>query len=106
MTSFDALGGIGAPATRPQLLGDEPRVREPLPAAGRSFGAALAGALEGVDDLQDEAARKAEALARGEPVQLHDLLISMEESSVAFHLMLEVRNKLLDAWEALNRIPV
>ena len=43
------------------------------------------------------------AKARGEPVEVHDLMIAMGKSEVAFNLMLEVRNKIIDAWQQLSR---
>ena len=48
-------------------------------------------------------ASKTQALATGEPVALHDVMVSMGKSEVAFNLLLEVRNKLIDAWEKLSR---
>jgi flagellar hook-basal body complex protein FliE len=39
----------------------------------------------------------------GEPVALHDVMASMGKSEVAFNLVLEVRNRLVDAWEKLSR---
>jgi flagellar hook-basal body complex protein FliE len=42
----------------------------------------------------------------GEEVELHDVLIAGSKSEVAFNLLLEVRNKLVDAWEQLSRSSV
>ena len=39
----------------------------------------------------------------GEDVELHDVMLAGGKSEVAFNLMLEVRNKLIDAWEKLSR---
>ena len=39
----------------------------------------------------------------GEPVALHDVMSSMAKSEVAFNFVLEVRNRLVDAWEKLSR---
>jgi flagellar hook-basal body complex protein FliE len=43
------------------------------------------------------------AAASGEPVELHDVMMSMGKSEVAFNLLLEMRNKLVDAWDKLSR---
>lgn len=105
MSGFDALPpGLGPPpaarfvgATQSEGVADE--IRD-----GRSgFGARLQEALHEVVTLQKDAHDKAMALARGEPVQLHDVLIAMGKSEVAFNLALEVRNRLLQAWETLAR---
>ena len=79
---------------------------EAVPTDESTFASRLSEALRGVDHLADESTEKAEALARGEPVELHELMVSMEKSDVAFRMMLEVRNKLLDAWQTLTRTPI
>ena len=72
-------------------------------AARTTFGSMLGDAIERVDSLRDDVQDRFEALATGEPVALHDVMMAMGKSDVAFNLMLEVRNKLVDAWEKLSR---
>lgn len=72
-------------------------------AEGATFGDALASAINKVDGLSKDVGTKVEAMAAGEPVALHDIMMSMGKSEVAFNLMLEVRNKLVEAWERLSR---
>jgi len=67
------------------------------------FASTLASAIDQVDGLSKEVGQKVEAMAAGEPVALHDIMMSMGKSEVAFNLMLEVRNKLVEAWERLSR---
>lgn len=45
-------------------------------------------------------------LLSGQNVPLHQAMISMEEASVSFQLMVEVRNKLLDGYQELMRMQV
>ncbi len=47
-----------------------------------------------------------EAVLAGADVQSHDVMIAAQEASLAFELILEVRNKLLDAWHELMRMQV
>lgn len=68
-----------------------------------SFASSLADAIENVQSLQDETAQKTRGLALGEDVEIHDVLVAAGKSEVAFNLMLEVRNKLMDAWDRLSR---
>lgn len=84
----------------PRLVGEG---KEAGAAAGGGFAGQLAEAIGEVDALQDDLQGKLEALAMGEPVELHDVMLAMGKSEVAFNLMLEVRNKLVDAWEKLSR---
>ena len=105
MSGFDIIGPDRAtqlPAL-PDTVGGELEVRSGSEGKAGAFLDELNDALSGIQVLSDDVKDKANALARGEPVELHDLMISMGKSDVAFNLMLEVRNKLLDAWQALSR---
>jgi flagellar hook-basal body complex protein FliE len=73
---------------------------------GSRFGAMLADSLAQVRELQLDVRDKARGLALGEGVEVHDVLIASGKSEVAFNLLLEVRNKLVDAWEKLSRTAV
>lgn len=68
-----------------------------------SFASTLANAVEHVQELQQDVAQKTRGLALGEDVEVHDVMIAADKSEVAFNLMLEIRNKLVDAWERLSR---
>ena len=67
------------------------------------FSGVLADSLAKVQALQDDVRAKTRGLALGEDVEVHDVLIAASKSEVAFNLMLEVRNKLVEAWEKLSR---
>lgn len=73
------------------------------PDAGAAFGRTLRDALESVDRLQKESESAQVAFARGENVDLHDVLIKIEEAEVAFKTLMEVRNKLVDAYREVMR---
>jgi flagellar hook-basal body complex protein FliE len=45
-------------------------------------------------------------LIAGEPIDLHEVMISAEEASVAFDLMMEIRNKLLEAYQEIQRMQI
>lgn len=68
-----------------------------------SFVSDLNDALSEIRSLQLDVREQVRGLASGEPVEVHDLMISMGRSEIAFNLMLEVRNKLLEAWQMLQR---
>ena len=101
MSNFEILGTEGF--QRPRLLGEAAARPADGGEDGPEFAAHLTDALGKVGELREDVKDKAEALARGEPVALHDLMISMGKSEVAFNLMVEVRNRLLDAWQTLSR---
>jgi flagellar hook-basal body complex protein FliE len=94
---IDGLGPI-----RYTPLGRPASVEE----SGADFKQSLKTALQGVNDLQLQAADQVNRLVAGEQVDLHDVMISAEEASVAFELLMEIRNKLLDAYQEIQRMHV
>ena len=42
----------------------------------------------------------------GDPVELHQVMIKAEEAGVAMDLLLEIRNRLLNAYNDLIRMPI
>jgi flagellar hook-basal body complex protein FliE len=65
------------------------------------------GAL--VNDVSSKSAAAGEALSgllSGQNVSLHQTVIAMEEASVSFQLMVEVRNKLLESYQELMRMQI
>ena len=86
---------------------DPQRIERKTPGAqegeAKGFGDLLTGALENVQALQDDTRAKTRGLALGEDVDVHDVMIAAGKSEVAFNLVLEVRNKMVEAWEKLSR---
>jgi flagellar hook-basal body complex protein FliE len=74
--------------------------------AGQGFKAKLAGLLHEVSEAQNAAGDAAEAVVRGEPIELHQVLIRQEEARIAFDLLLETRNRLVEAYQEIMRMPV
>jgi len=73
---------------------------------GASFSNVLGGFIQEVSDKQAAASDAAAGLLSGKNVSLHQTMIAMEEASVSFQLMVEVRNRLLDSYQELMRMQV
>jgi flagellar hook-basal body complex protein FliE len=71
-----------------------------------SFGTVLAQAMQGINQSQQTADADAARLAAGEPVDLHQVMIEMEQANLSFSLGLQVRNKLLEAYQDVMRMNV
>jgi flagellar hook-basal body complex protein FliE len=71
-----------------------------------SFSSMLGKMVEDVNAKQVAAADSASALQSGEAVPLHQTVVAMEEANVSFQLMVEVRNKLLEAYQEMMRMQV
>ncbi len=69
--------------------------------SGASFGDTLKGLVNNVSDQQDVAADYAQRFARGEPVELHQVMASAEEASISLEMLVQVRNKFQDAYRSL-----
>ena len=66
----------------------------------------LDGLVGGVAAKQSAAAAQTNAVLMGDTGQLHQSVIAMQESSVAFNLMVQVRNKLVESYQELMRMQV
>lgn len=75
-------------------------------ATGPAFGDTLRMAIERADGAQKNADAQVEAFVAGEADNVHDAMIAMNEASLHFQLLTEVRNKLLDGYQELMRMQV
>ncbi|MCK5514898.1 MAG: flagellar hook-basal body complex protein FliE [Deltaproteobacteria bacterium] len=73
---------------------------------GDSFGKLLKNSMEEVNQLQNEADRSIEQLVAGESKNLHETMIAMEKANISFRLMMEVRNKIIEAYQDVMRMQV
>jgi flagellar hook-basal body complex protein FliE len=71
-----------------------------------SFSNLLGNLVEEVNSRQVAANDSVTGLLNGQNVNLHQAMIAMEEASVSFQLMVEVRNKLLDSYQELMRMQI
>jgi len=62
--------------------------------------------LNSVNSLQMDAAKAQELLASGDAADLHQVMIAAEEAGIAMDLLLEIRNKLVDAYQTMMRMPM
>jgi flagellar hook-basal body complex protein FliE len=73
---------------------------------GGSFQDLLGNFVGEVNSQQLAAGDAITGLMSGKNVSLHQTMISMEEASVSFQMMVEVRNKLLDSYQELMRMQI
>ena len=75
-------------------------------AAQGPFGQLLTQFVGEVNEKQAVSTEMVNGLRSGQDIPLHRVMIAMEESSVAFQMMVEVRNKLLEGYQELMRMQV
>ena len=69
-----------------------------------SFASMLGQMVSDVNAKQSASAQAVSALESGQKVPLHQAVISMEEANVSFQMMVEVRNRLMDAYQEIMRM--
>jgi flagellar hook-basal body complex protein FliE len=77
----------------------------PAPTGG-GFSDVLGQMVQEVNGKQAAAGDAVQELLSGDKVSLHQAMISMEEASVSFQLMVEVRNKLLESYQEIMRMQI
>jgi len=75
-------------------------------AQGGSFGDILTGAMGETARLQHEANSAISALASGRDTDIHQTMIAMEKASISFKLLMQVRNKVITAYQEIMRTQV
>lgn len=70
------------------------------------FGKMLAEALNDVNSASVEAGRLVNDFAAGKNVDIHQVMLASERASVAMQLTLQVRNKLLEAYQEISRMQI
>jgi flagellar hook-basal body complex protein FliE len=73
---------------------------------GGQFGDIFEKLVTDVENKQNEASAITRSVLIGENPNLHQSVIAMQEASVSFSLMLEVRNKVVESYQELMRMPV
>jgi flagellar hook-basal body complex protein FliE len=80
---------------------------ERAPSGGKgSFAALVDKTLTETERLQDTADGMVKSLAQGEITDVHQVMLAMNRADLSFRMMLEVRNKLLDAYQEVMRMQV
>ncbi len=96
--------GIGNPA--PSLSG---RAVDPSSNRGvsrTSFKDFLKDSIQSVDGFQKEAQRAVQKLAAGETENIHDTMIALKKAELSFKMMMQVRNKIVQAYQEVMRMQV
>ncbi|RYF36726.1 MAG: flagellar hook-basal body complex protein FliE [Comamonadaceae bacterium] len=75
-------------------------------APGVSFGQLVSDGLQGVNQKLMVSQVDLQQLALGEAPNLHEVMIRLEESRISFQLAMQVRNRLLEAYQEVMRMQV
>lgn len=92
-TSMSSLRPLMAPAA-------------PAAAEGASFKDALMNSIQEVNQLQQDANQAVEHLATGGEVSPAEVLTAVQKADLAFRMMMQIRNKLVQAYQEVQNIRV
>lgn len=74
--------------------------------AKTSFSEVLKDSIQKVGELEKEADQEAVKLAKMETQDIHNTMIAIEKADLTFQLMMQVRNKIINAYEEVMRMQV
>ena len=77
-----------------------------MPAGGGDFSSLIGRLVSDVNAQSAHAGQQVSALQSGQNVPLHQAVVAMEEASVSFQLLVEVRNKLLESYQEVMRMQI
>ena len=72
----------------------------------RSFGDTMNDFLESVNESKKEASQSVADVIEGRSDNMAQAMVKMEESKISFELMIEIRTKLLEAYQEISRMQV
>ncbi len=97
------VGQINANMQLPEI----PRVRIPgKTEEGGSFGEMLKSAISTANELQKQSDVEIQKLMTGETQDLHTTMLAVQKADLSFQMMMQVRNKLVQAYQEIMRMQV
>ncbi|MGD0229873.1 MAG: flagellar hook-basal body complex protein FliE [Syntrophorhabdales bacterium] len=74
--------------------------------SGASFSDVLKDSISKVAELQKEATEQTEKLVKAESQDVHNTMISVQKADLTFQMMMQIRNKIIDAYQEIMKIQV
>lgn len=74
--------------------------------ASVDFAEVLKGFLQDVNSSQLNADSSIKKLATGQIADVHEVMLAVEEANITLSLLVEIRNKLLEAYQQLIKMPL
>ena len=71
---------------------------------GTSFSNVLSDAISKVNDSEVNANNKIESLIKGEDLEMHEVMLAMQESILSLQALIEVRNKTVEAYQEISKL--
>jgi flagellar hook-basal body complex protein FliE len=95
----NTIQGIPAPSPAVPISGSSPGVGEE-----GSFYDTLQGAMSQVQELHSDAQGKVAGMLDGTGEDVHSAMIAVEKAGLAFEMMVQVRNKIVQAYQTVSQM--
>ena len=86
-----------------------PEIRSPRMEGGEKgagFGEILKDAISTVNEVQKQSDQEIQKLMTGESQDLHTTVIAMQKADLSFQMMMQVRNKIVQAYQEIMRMQI
>jgi len=103
MNEVNGIQQILSPPMPSMKIGDIPEISGK---GEKSFSQLLSESIAKVDEFGQEASKLQIDLALGRPVELHEVMLASTKAGIAMELLIELRNKLIEAYQEISRMPV
>jgi len=98
LAQIKAASELAAGNTRPDAATTAPQA---------DFGQLLKSAVDQVNDVQQTAGQLSRAFVQGDSdAQLHEVMISLQKADISFQSMIQVRNRLVTAYQEIMNMQV
>lgn len=95
------------PVNFPSPIPTSPAANKPADSTSATgFGDVLQDALQQVSDLQAQAGDDVQKVLTGEITDVHSAMIAVQKADISFQMMMQVRNKIVSAYQEIMRMQV
>ena len=100
MNDLTIQGGIKPASIEPRQPEDGKQI------GSNTFGSVLKDAIMDINKLQTDADKAIAKVQLEDAGSIHDAMIALEKAGISFQVMMQVRNKILDAYQEVMRMQV
>lgn len=112
--TIENIGGFVRTGNIDQIIDRGKSIQSPQPPTidpqnkneSLSFSKMLTDALEKANEIQLQADRAVKELAAGRNKNIHETMLMMEKADLSFKMLMQVRNKVVDAYREIMRMQV
>ena len=101
----ESIGAVGPTRGPARPTGPKAPVGTPSVEGERSFKTILKDSIQSVNQLQVQADQVLERYTKGEATQ-DEMVVAFKKAQIAFEALMQIRNKVVDAFEEIQRMRI